>query len=277
VWGGVFRSRRLAFAFYLKFAISNLKLSMAMNKIIDIHTRIGTDGREESRALATVLADMDALGIRQSWICPLDHHVAVHNHVGNDAIASLVAAHADRFIGCAVANPWFGADAVAELNRAFAAGLQVLFLYPPLQGFQLSDPIVDPLVEVAVAHHAPIYAHTGTPICAEPFQLAALARRFSAGKFIMGHMGYSDFWYDAITAAEGAPNIWLDTSRIDGDIITNGLNQLGAERFLFGSDAPFCDAAAELEKIASLNLSEEQRNLILYRNAENLMSSSGVR
>jgi hypothetical protein len=183
----------------------------------------------------------------------------------------LVAVHPDRFVGYAVANPWFGDRAVAELRRAFGSGLKALFLHPPVQGFQLSDPLVDPLVEVAIEHGVPIYAHTGTPICAEPFQLAALARRFPQGRFIMGHMGYADFWYDAIPAGQSSDNIWLETSHIDPDLILNGLASLGAARFLFGSCAPYSSVKVELAKISTLPLDEHDRALVLGGNAGELL------
>ena len=51
--------------------------------------------------------------------------------------------HGHNDVGCAVANPWFGDEATDELRRAFENGLRALFLYPPIQGFQLSDPLAD--------------------------------------------------------------------------------------------------------------------------------------
>lgn len=243
-----------------------------MTRIVDTHSRLGDNGREESRSIDKALCEMDAAGVSIAWICPVDHCVAVHNSKGNDAILAAMTAHPNRFVGCAVANPWRGVAAVRELQRAFEECLRVLFLHPPLQGFQLSDPLIHPLIQVAIEHHAPIYAHTGTPICAEPFQLAALARRYPEGRFIMGHMGYSDFWYDAVSAALTAPNILLETSRIDCDIIMNGIKALGPKRFLFGSDAPFCTIEAEVEKVTSLDLPPDDLSLILQGNAEALLA-----
>ena len=213
---------------------------------------------------------MDSAGIAVSWVAPTDSFVAVDNRAGNEIMAGLAEAHPDRFVGCAVANPWFGDRAVEELRRGLGAGLKVLFLNPPVQGFQLSDPLVDRLVEVAIAHGAPIYAHTGTPVCAEPFQLVALARRFSQGRFIMGHMGYADFWYDAIPAGQSCANLWL-SSLIDPDLILHGLESLGATRFLFGSCAPYSSVKVELEKISPLLTSEDDRSLVFGGNARGLL------
>lgn len=209
-----------------------------MVSVVDVCSRIGVGRLEETRLPETALNEMDAAGVSVSWVAPTDASVAVDNSQGNDYVAGVVREHPDRFVGCAVANPWYGDRSVQELQRAFGNGARVLFLYPPVQGFQLSDRLIDPLIEVAIQHCAPIYAHTGTPICAEPFQLAALAKRFPEGRFIMGHMGYSDFWYDAIPAAQSCDNVWIETSLIDPDMISSGLEALGTKRFLFGSWSP---------------------------------------
>lgn len=63
------------------------------------------------------------------------------------------------------------------LRSAFADGLCGLYVHPGLQGFHLTDGIIDPLVEVCVKHNLTIYNHTGTPVCAMPFQIAEIARR----------------------------------------------------------------------------------------------------
>lgn len=241
-----------------------------MSQIIDIHSRVG-QGREESRSIDDALREMDAAGIARAWICPPDAAIAVRNREGNDLIAAAVAAHPDRFIGCAVANPWHGPNALDELRRAFDRGLRALLLHPPLQGFQLSDPIADPLVAVAREHTAPVYAHTGTPICSEPFQLLALARRHPRVNFIMGHMGFADFWYDAPHAAQAAPNILLETSFIDDSIILDALERVGPTRILFGSASPLSIPAVELEKITSLPIPPDDLQKILHLNAEGLL------
>jgi predicted TIM-barrel fold metal-dependent hydrolase len=243
-----------------------------MSDVIDACSRVGNGRLEESRRPEDALREMDAGGVAVSWIAPTDSFFAVDNREGNDFVAGLVRAHPDRFVGCAVANPWFGDRAVEELRRALGAGLKVLFLYPPVQGFQLSNPSVDRLVEAAIDHGATVYAHTGTPICAEPFQLIALAQRHPQGRFIMGHMGYSDFWYDATPAAQSCGNVWLETSLIDPDMILTGVTALlGAARFLFGSWAPYSSVQVELEKISTLPMNERDRSLVLGGNAQELL------
>jgi uncharacterized protein len=238
-----------------------------MSNYIDVHSRVGEGRPFESRTVDDALREMDETGIEQAWICPTDVYTAVLNSEGNNFIAKTVASHSNRFVGCAVANPWFGKKALIELRAAFEKGLRVLYLCPPVQGFQLSDIIVDSLIEVAIEFNAPVYAHTGTPVCSEPFQLAALARRNPKAKFIMGHMGYADFWYDATPAAKANENIWIETSFINADVLKDGIAKIGVSRFLFGTSAPLSGVRPEIQKILDLGLSTESTKMILYHNA----------
>ena len=109
-----------------------------MGGIIDAHSRIGAGRPEETRTPDEALRQMDAAGIAVAWVCPTDACVAVRNEEGNAAIAAIVRAHPDRFVGCAVANPWWGERAVEMVARAFGDGLRVLFLHPPLQAINFT-------------------------------------------------------------------------------------------------------------------------------------------
>ncbi len=211
---------------------------------------------------------MDDAGVERAVVCSVDQFIAVSNREGNDEVARAVRAEPDRLWGLAAVNPWFGDQGVEELRRSLDAGLSGLKLNSHLQGFVLSDPIVHPLVEVCRNYDVPLYAHTGTPITAEPFQLAELARTFPEVTMVMGHMGYTDFWYDAVPAALQSENIYLETSLIDFMNIQTAIEKLGAHRILFGSDFPESDLSLELEKISMLEMSDADRGLVLGANAQ---------
>ena len=192
----------------------------------------------------------------------------MRNREGNDDVLRAVQAQPDRFWGLAAVNPWFGDQAIEELERSLDAGLKGLKVASHLQGFVLSDPIVHLLVEVCREYDAPLYAHTGTPVTAEPFQLAELARAFPDVTMVMGHMGYTDFWYDAVPAALQSENIYLETSLIDIMNIQNAIAKVGAERILLGSDYPESDLSLELEKISMIDMDDDTRRRILGANAQ---------
>jgi predicted TIM-barrel fold metal-dependent hydrolase len=210
---------------------------------------------------------MDRNGVERAVVCSVDQFIAVRNREGNDELIRAVRAHPDRFWGLAAANPWFGDDAVSELRRSFDAGLVGLKLNSHLQGFVLSDPMVHPLIETCRDYVVPLYAHTGTPITAEPFQLAELARAHPDVSMVLGHMGYTDFWYDAVPAALQADNIVLETSLIDIMNISDAIEKVGAERLIFGSDFPESDLSLEIEKMSLIEMTDSDRQKIMRDNA----------
>lgn len=239
--------------------------------IVDSHCHLGLGIRKRVTA-EVLLREMDRAGVARAVVCSVDQFIAVRNREGNEAIRDAVRRWPDRFWGLAAANPWFGDAAVDELERCLDGGLVGLKINSHLQGFILSDPVVHPLIECCRRRDAVVYAHTGTPITAEPFQLAELARTFPDVRFVMGHMGYTDFWYDAVPAALQSDNIQLETSLIDIMNIATALGQVGAPRLLFGSDYPESDLVLEIEKMALVDMSGEQRTRVMHANAEALWS-----
>ena len=234
--------------------------------IVDAHCHISEEGAKR-QSLEELLREMDRLDVAKAVLSPGDREIAVLNDAGNRRIAEAVASHPERLAGMAVANPWFGDEALAVLTRARDEGLRGLKLHPPLQGFQLSDELVDPLIRFAGDAGWPVYCHTGTPICAEPLQLTELARRHPDVTFIMGHMGWSDLAYDTFNAASMAQNIFLETSHMVCAGVEQAVGAFGAARVLFGSDSPVSTLEAELAKFALADLTEEDRGHVLGRTA----------
>lgn len=237
-------------------------------RIVDAHCTIG-DGRVASLSADELVRQLDDNGVEAAVVGPPDRCLAVANREGNDFVVDACRRHPDRLIGFATVNPWYGEAAVAELRRAVGAGLRGLILHPPLQGFLLLDTLVDPIVAVAAEHGLPVWAPTGTPVNALPLQLTELARRFPSVNFLMGHMGHTDFWIEAVPAVAASPNIYAEISYKQPHVIVDAITRLTAERVVFGSDAPFNDLRLEVEKFHAAELDDRARRLV---GAENLLS-----
>lgn len=232
-----------------------------MTVLVDAHVTLGR-GHMTSMTTDDLLAQMDRHGVGRAVISPPDRCLAVANREGDEAIAATCRANPDRFIGAAGVNPWYGDDAVDELRRAVDDGLRMLVIHPPIQGFALLDGVVDPLLAVAEELAIPVYVHTGTPVGSLPLQLSVIARRFPSVPFLMGHMGHSDFWLDAMPAALGAPNIVAEISYKQPLAIREAVTRLGAHRVVFGSDAPHNDLGLEVRKFRLTDLTQEERTLV---------------
>lgn len=237
--------------------------------VIDFHTNLGSGSGFLSDADA-LLREMDACGVDKAVVCPADRYLAVDNRAGNEGIAQAVRQYPDRLIGFGCASPWYGERAVEEVERFRELGLRGLKVHSFYQGFLLCDHILDPVLAKCRELSLPVLAHTGTPISAMPFQLRELALRFPDVTFIMGHMGFSDFWYDASVAAKGLENVYLEWSYQMHSVIVEAIEVCGGDRLLFGSDWPYSREKLEMQK-AELAGDRETYQRMLGGNAARLL------
>jgi predicted TIM-barrel fold metal-dependent hydrolase len=228
---------------------------------------------EKKSGIKALLGEMDRHGIERAVIGPAKNFYAVENKIGNQYIAAAVHAHPDRFLGFAVASPWYGKKAIAELERARELGHSGLKIFPAIQGFLLTDPQISPLMDFAEKADWPVWCATGTPICAMPLQLAELAEAHPGVRFIMGHGGFCDFWNDIPDALDRCPNLWIETSYILPSQITAWIETCGIKKFVYGSDHPFSSMALELQKISLLKETID-KGRILGRNILSLLGGS---
>lgn len=230
-------------------------------RIVDARCTIG-DGRHSTLSPDELVDRLDELGVEAAVVGPPDRCLAVYNREGNELVRAACVRHPGRLIGFATVNPWYGDAAVEELRRAAADGLVGLIIHPPRQGFMLVDDVADAVLEAAGELELPVYVGTGTPAYSLPLQLTEVARRFPHIRFLMGHMGHSDFWIDSIPAALGAPNVFAEISYKQPHVIAEAVATLGPERVVYGSDAPFNAMRLELEKFMVADLDDRERELV---------------
>jgi uncharacterized protein len=240
--------------------------------IIDAHVRLG-ESRDVALTAEQLLATMDALGIDRALVAPSERQIAYHNREGNEAVAA-AAARSDRLLAYAVSSPW-RRDAVAELERARDGGAVALAVDPALQGFDLLDGLLDPLLGFAVDAGWFVYVRTGTPPHALPLPLATLARRYPELSFVMGRSGATDFWIDAAPALRHAPNLYGDTVYAPWDTVLTGFGQdpeIGPGRIVFSTDAPYTVPAAELKRVRDWPIDDASRAAVLGGTVQRLLA-----
>ncbi|HCH62946.1 MAG TPA: hypothetical protein DFR83_09085, partial [Deltaproteobacteria bacterium] len=168
--------------------------------------------------------------------------------------------------------------------------------------FRMDDPAYFSIYDMAVAHDAPVYLHTGTspfpgtrtePEYTDPAYLEAAIATHPRVQFILGHMGY-DFIDqrpgDADTAIDLAvryDNVWLEPSALGSrgsdptgtnlPLVLKKAKTAGVEaRLIYGSDGPQSPgfAADYLERtltaLEAADYSVEEAQLILADNASSL-------
>ncbi|GAA0604893.1 amidohydrolase family protein [Kribbella sandramycini] len=242
--------------------------------IIDAHCRIG-DGREVELKPAELIATMDALGIDRAVVAPGERCTAYDNREGNELTAVAAAESGGRLLAYAVANPWRGRAAIDELDRALDAGAVALAVDSTLQGFDLLDGLLDPLLDFATDAGWFVYVRTGTPPTALPLPLATLARRRPELPVIMGKSGATDFWIDAVPALLHAPNLYGDTAYAPWDTVLTGFQNepgIGAERLIFATDAPYTVPVAEVDRIRDWPLDADRKAAVFGGNLARLLA-----
>ncbi len=92
---------------------------------------------------------------------------------------------------------------------------------------------------------------------------------------VAAHFGGYTEWDASLEYLVGK-NIYFDTSstlwKLPIEKAKEMIEKHGYEKFLFGSDYPMWDHEDELARFMKLELSTEQNEAILYKNAEKLLS-----
>jgi uncharacterized protein len=128
-----------------------------------------------------------------------------------------------------------------------------------------------PLIELLVERGLPALIHCGHDVFASPWAIEVLAQRYPDAKLILGHMGHGHIGYinGSIEVATRNPNVYLETSgQPMGSKIATAVEQLGAHRVMYGSDAPFHDPAVEQFKVRRAVTREADQEVVMHRAAQ---------
>lgn len=238
--------------------------------IIDFHANAGC-GLHFNCDVEELLLEMDKNMVSKAVICPVEQFLSVENRLGNDIIYESINKYPERFIGFGTVSPWYGERAIDEIRRIKKLGFKGIKLHPFYQGFLLNDEIVYPIIEECERYGLIVLFHTGTPVSSMPFQLRDLAIRYPKVIFVMGHMGWSDFWYDVVDSASNLNNIYLETSYQMPSVILNCISNSLKDRMLFGSDWPYSNIELEKDKIIRID-KNDIIDMIFWQNACKLLN-----
>ncbi len=241
--------------------------------VIDTHGHFGPfQGIYFPNVTAEAMVEsMDRCGAR-CIIC--SHHQAlVDPPRGNSLMAGIIQRFPGRFRGYLGLNPNYPETLTSEIAR-----------YESLEGFVglkfLSDyhqyPITGdryaPAMEFAQERGLPVLMHTwGGSAFDSPQLVAELADRYPTVPLLMGHAGYGD-WDAAIRTANDHPNTYLELTaayHVNG-VLERFCEEAGSDRVLFGTDLPWFDQHYAIGCIMMADITDEDRDNILHRNAEKL-------
>lgn len=171
-------------------------------------------------------------------------------------------------------------DVKGELDELCALGLKGVKLHPEYQEFYADDPAVFPLYRAIFDRGLILHFHAGEdlgfppPVRGAADRLAKVCDAFPDAVIVAAHMGSFQQWDLAETHLAERPNLYLDTSFaaewMDAGRFRALVRRHGADRVLFGTDAPWSDFAAARDAVLCSGLSEEELRSVFWDNAARL-------
>ena len=161
-------------------------------------------------------------------------------------------------------------------------GLKGIKLHPDYQNFFADDEKAFPIYQKCSDLGLTIVFHAGfDPL--SPYEIHGTAKAFACIHeefpnltMVLAHLGGMYRWEQTermIAGTEG--NVYLDVSCIAGEIGTDILKRIvekhGVDRILFASDCPWDNPANEIKMINALDISQEDKEKIFYKNAAGLL------
>jgi uncharacterized protein len=231
-------------------------------RLFDAHTHLGErdpDGmRQNPDELIGELRAADAIGC---FVFPM--HEPDGYPPANDMVLEATAASDGLFVPFCRVKP--GDGALAEAERALAAGAKGIKLHPRAEQFTLDHPDVPRLFALANERRLPILIHAGRGIPALGEHVIEYAAEFPDARVILAHAGVTDLGW-IWRAVVDLPNIVFDSAWWIPSDLTALFTLVPPAQIVFASDAPYgstlASAACQLRLALQAGLSPEQIALI---------------
>ncbi len=244
------------------------------------HRRAAADWEERDRLLIDAA---DKLGIDRlccSILTPQRPATVEGFRECNEWTLDAMQRFPDRVLGYCYVNPGHHHEALQEVRRCIEdRGFMGIKLY---NEYRCTEPVVWPVVELAIELGVPILQHAGhshyfneaQPRISDAGMVAELSERYPEAMLICGHMGGGGDWEWAIKALRRAPGAYMDTSGsvVDEGMIEMAVRVLGADRLLFGCDMSM---TAGVGKMRGASISDRARSRIMGENMQGILAVRG--
>jgi uncharacterized protein len=221
--------------------------------LFDFRVFVGQSFDGTGQTVNDLLRSMDSLGINQALACPFKP-VSYNLDQANRDLATAIHRYSDRLLGAARIDPWQPGAAECLCRALETLDLRALYLNPWEEHFRADLDLLDPLMDVAQAHHVPVLVATGYPWLSEALQVKKLADRWPALPVIMSNGGQINIsglgQADVTLAMRQSSNLYMDTAGVyRQDFIEETATDIGGQRVLFGSGAPYFDQRYEVKRV----------------------------
>lgn len=159
-------------------------------------------------------------------------------------------------------------------------GFAGIKFHPDYQDFFVDDKKMYPIYDAIFQNDMVILFHSGVdpafmpPYHCTPKKLHKVLKDFSGAKIVAAHMGGYKFFDKTLECLIGE-DVYLDTSFFFGEVDIQNPEKIfrnhGIDKILFATDSPWKDQKREVEYVNSLRLSEEEKEKIFWKNAQQLL------
>lgn len=254
-----------------------------MTRIIDTHIHYGTDQHVADHTCvpylrrgdaASVVRYLDEQGASHGVLWSHDRHFTppwdADYHEANREVGEAVKAAPDRIIGVARINPTFGAEHTRQRVKEYVDdwGCRGLKLVAGFDFYRPNDlRVMGPLLDLALEHNLVLDFHSGNAPRDLPSLQAEIARQAPEVQFVLAHAGMHEYLWEAILAVRAHDNIAVEMSQMLSHDVRTLIREVGADRVMYGSDAPYSPSTVELAKCRAAGLDDEALDMVLYANA----------
>lgn len=224
---------------------------------------------------------MDKYGVDKSVVLNIVTKEKQHEHVLKFA-KEVDSDKSGRFIAFASIMPG-SPRALEYVWKASDEALKGLKLHPALQRIDVDDKRLFPVYDLARALNLVVIFHGGWDTTYRDEMRASvqmtinIVKNFPGLRLVAAHMGGMHLARDVMENLAGKYELYFDTSYatddpwLDARIFRDIIRKHGAHRILFGSDFPWHLPSAEMELIRGLDISDEEKDMILGQNAARLL------
>jgi predicted TIM-barrel fold metal-dependent hydrolase len=237
--------------------------------VVDVNVLVGGPSRPEY-GFDAALRELVSHGVSTALITPLSG--AVYRHEVGNAEALR---HAGVFSGVhvfpvATLNPVQYLDWPAELERALAGGAVAIRMFPDVQRWSVNSEAFRSIVS-AIRGRCPLLVPVST--FGDASVIGAATEHLDAPVILLG-AHYTQL-ADCFASMRRWPWLHLETSRLaQFRGVRTLVEEVGAERVLFGSGAPTRPIQAALNAVLTADITESERGAILGGNASRLFNLS---
>ena len=263
---------------------------MKKYKIIDAHCHIYPDKIAEKAAAATcnfyegigsTLDGTVSTLLKEAEIAGIEHCIVqsvatTPKQVSsiNNFIATSVVESEGKFTGLGTLHP-DSEDIKADVDEIISLGLKGVKLHPDIQKFKIDDYRMLKIYELCEGR-LPILMHTGDNRYdfSNPNRMIPILEIYKNITVIGAHFGGWSIWEEATEKLSKYKNFYVDCSSslyaVNPQKAKELVKTYTAERVLFGTDYPMWRPQEEIERFFEIELSDEEREDILYNNAAKL-------